>query len=226
MSVSAGTANVASQTASSAFAPVRAFSSSTSSDPRSRPRLTIVISAAPASADSTAIARAAPPAPKTTIRLPAGSATVRSDAMKPWPSVFSPIQPAVPAHGAVDRADDRGRVAEAVEVLDDRDLVRDRAVEADPAHRGGAADGAAERLRRHVAVDVARLQAVMPVGGLDHRDRRVLGGRGREGPCQDAQEVHAGSVAIPPAKPQPAPSYNRRKRWQDADWKGSSAFLE
>ena len=90
MSVPAGTAKVRSQATSSALAGVRASSSATSSDPRSRSRLTIVIAVAPASAASTAIARAAPPAPSTTSERPAGSATVRSEARNPWPSVFSP----------------------------------------------------------------------------------------------------------------------------------------
>jgi hypothetical protein len=69
-----------------------ALSNAVSSSPRSRPRFTTVILAAPASAASTAIARAAPPAPRITSDFPAGSTTVRSAAMKPWPSVFSPIQ--------------------------------------------------------------------------------------------------------------------------------------
>ncbi len=51
-----------------------------------------MIDAAPASAASTAIARAAPPAPKITSDRPAGSTTVFSASRKPCPSVFSPIQ--------------------------------------------------------------------------------------------------------------------------------------
>ena len=51
-----------------------------------------MIDAAPASAASTAIARAAPPAPRITSDRPAGSTTVRSASRNPWPSVFSPIQ--------------------------------------------------------------------------------------------------------------------------------------
>ena len=66
--------------------------SSARAAPRSRLRLTIVMAAAPASAVSTAMARAAPPAPSTTTCMRAGSATVRSDMRKPWPSVFSPTQ--------------------------------------------------------------------------------------------------------------------------------------
>ena len=58
--------------------------------PRPGSRLMTVRCAAPASAVSTAIARAAPPAPNSAIDRPAGSATVRSAARKPWPSVFSP----------------------------------------------------------------------------------------------------------------------------------------
>jgi fructan beta-fructosidase len=49
-----------------------------------------VIDAAPASADSTAIARGAPPAPNSTRDVPAGSTTVRSALTNPCPSVFSP----------------------------------------------------------------------------------------------------------------------------------------
>jgi hypothetical protein len=49
-----------------------------------------VIDAAPASADSTAIARGAPPAPNSTSDVPAGSTTVRSALTNPCPSVFSP----------------------------------------------------------------------------------------------------------------------------------------
>ena len=50
-----------------------------------------MIDATPAKADSTAIARAAPPAPSSTSEAPAGSTTVRSEATNPLPSVFSPI---------------------------------------------------------------------------------------------------------------------------------------
>jgi hypothetical protein len=59
--------------------------------PTRRSRFTIVIEAAPASAVSTAIARAAPPAPNSTNTFPAGSAIVRRAVRNPCPSVFSPM---------------------------------------------------------------------------------------------------------------------------------------
>ena len=59
-------------------------------------------------------------------------------------------------HDAVDRTDDPSRLGQPVEVLDHRDLVRDRAVEAGPAHRAGAAHGVAQVGGSDVVVDVAR----------------------------------------------------------------------
>ena len=90
MSMPSGTVNGPLQSTKSASAGVRSATSAASSSPPPRSRLTIVTERAPASAVSTAIARAAPPAPSTTSERPAGSATVRSEARKPWPSVFSP----------------------------------------------------------------------------------------------------------------------------------------
>ena len=74
-------------------------------------------------------------------------------------------------------------------MLDHRDLVRDRAVEARPAHGPRSAHGVAERVGRDLAVEVARVEAVMPVGRLDHRDRRVLGRRHGERAGEDAEEA-------------------------------------
>ena len=92
------------------------------------------------------------------------------------------------ADGAVDRAHDARRLAEPVEMLDHGDLVRDRAVEADPAHGAGPLHRVAELLRRHLAIDVAGVDAVMPIRGLDHGDGRILGGTLREGAGEHAQE--------------------------------------
>ena len=90
MSADAGTRAVRSQATRCARAGVRSLTTSTSSEPRAGSRLTTVIDAAPASAGSTAIARAAPPAPNSTSEVPAGSTTVRSPLTNPCPSVFSP----------------------------------------------------------------------------------------------------------------------------------------
>src|SRR4051794_13861919 len=59
--------------------------------PRSGLRFTRVMVEAPARASSTAMARAAPPAPRITARTPAGDRIVARDWRNPLPSVFSPI---------------------------------------------------------------------------------------------------------------------------------------
>src|SRR5207237_7257379 len=61
-----------------------------------------------------------------------------------------------PPDRAIDCAHDLGRLAEAVEMIDHRDLVRQRAVEPRPAHRPGAAHRVAELLGRHLAIAVER----------------------------------------------------------------------
>ncbi len=100
---------------------------------------------------------------------------------------------AVAAHDAVDRADHLGGLREPVEVLDHRDLVRDRAVEAGPAHGAGAAHRVAERVGRHLAVEIAGVEAVVAVGGLDHRHGRVLARRRRERAGEQAEEAQGRS---------------------------------
>ena len=102
---------------------------------------------APARASSTEIARAAPPAPRITIGGPAAGRMVATDSRKPLPSVLSPEELAVPDSHAVDRADGlRGR-AEAVEMFDNGDLVRDRAVESLPLHRAAPRTAARQVFR-------------------------------------------------------------------------------
>jgi hypothetical protein len=98
-------------------------------------------------------------------------------------------QPFLAADHAVHGADRGGRVGEAVEMLEHRDLVRDRAVEARPAHRAGPAHRVPQRAGRDVAVDAAGIDPVMPVGRLDHGHRRVLGGRRGERAGEQAQET-------------------------------------
>jgi hypothetical protein len=98
----------------------------------------------------------------------------------------------VAAHDAVHGADHLRGLAEAVEVLDHRDLVGDRAVEAGPAHRPRTADGVAEIDGGDVAVHVPRVEAVVAVGGLDHRHGRVLGRRRGERAGEQAQEARRG----------------------------------
>jgi hypothetical protein len=89
------------------------------------------------------------------------------------PSVFSQQFLASP-HRAVDGADHRRRIAEPVEMFDDRDLVWDRAVEADPAHGAGAFDGVSKPLRGHLAIDVADIKSMMSISCFHHGDSGVL----------------------------------------------------
>ncbi len=75
-------------------------------------------------------------------------------------------------------------------MVDHRDLVGQRAVETDPPHRLRSAHRIAKKLRRHVAVDVAGVDPMMPVRGLHHDDRWVFGDGRREAASKNAQEVH------------------------------------
>ena len=101
-------------------------------------RLTIVIEAAWAKASSTAIARAAPPAPRITACSPLIPWTLASDWRKPLPSVLSPIELAVVIDHAVDRADEFRGGVQPIEVGDDGDLVGNGAVESAPVHGSGS----------------------------------------------------------------------------------------
>ena len=87
----AGILNFALHGINSAFTFNLVFNNVVNSVPRFVSRLIIVNSLAPSSANSTAIARAAPPAPKMAIFLPLGEATCLKACKKPLPSVFSPI---------------------------------------------------------------------------------------------------------------------------------------
>ena len=90
---------------------------------------------------------------------------------------------------AIDGADRRRRLAEAVEMGNDRHLMRDRAIEASPAHGAGAARCVPERRRLDLAIDVARVHSMMPERRLDHRHGRIFRRRRREGADQGAEEI-------------------------------------
>ena len=64
-----------------------------------------------------------------------------------------------------------------------------------PAHRPGAADGVAELRGGDLAVDVPRVDPVMAIGRLDHRDRRVLRDRRGEAAGEGTDE-HAAHWAL------------------------------
>ena len=76
-------------------------------------------------------------------------------------------------HG-VDRTGDRCARSELVEILQDRLLMRDRAVEAQPPHADRTPDGICEMRRWHLAVDVADVQAGVSVRGFHDGYGRIL----------------------------------------------------
>ena len=84
-------------------------------------------------------------------------------------------QPTVADDHAIDRTHQRRGITEAVQVGDDRELVRDGAVEAAKAHGARAGDGRGEVGGGDLDGEIAPVQAVMAEGGLDHGLGRVLG---------------------------------------------------
>ena len=81
---------------------------------------------------------------------------------------------AIATHGAVHRADDAGRFAEPIEMLDDGDLVRDGTVKARPIHCTRAGHGIGELLGRHLGVQITIMQPMMAISGFDHFHRGIL----------------------------------------------------
>jgi len=73
------------------------------------------------------------------------------------------------ADSAIDGANDGGGAAETVEILDHGDLVRHGTVEPDPAHRTRAAHSIAQRLRGYFTIEIARVDEMVRIRGLDHR---------------------------------------------------------
>jgi hypothetical protein len=65
-------------------------------------------------------------------------------------------------------------------MFNNRDLVWDRAVEADPAHSAGAFDSVSKLLRGHRAIEVPDIKPMMPIRRFHHGDSGVLRRRDRE----------------------------------------------
>lgn len=97
---------------------------------------------------------------------------------------------AVAEDGAVDGSDDGGGFAEAVKVFDDGDFVGQRAVEADPTHGAGPANGVGQLVGADFTVDVAPVEVVMLIGGFKHRDSRIFGAWLRKTASQCGEKVH------------------------------------
>ncbi len=105
------------------------------------------------------MARAAPPAPNSTTAWPAGSASWRSDSTKPLPSVFSPTSSGPTLLDAVDRTHEGGRLAQAIEMHQHRDLVRNRQVAAAKTHPAHAAHGVGQIGRSDFKRQIAPIEA-------------------------------------------------------------------
>ena len=76
-------------------------------------------------------------------------------------------------HG-VDRTGDRRARSELIKVLQDRLLMGNRAVEAEPPHADRTPDGIREMRRRHLAVEVADVHSCVGVRGFHDGYGRVL----------------------------------------------------
>ena len=85
-----------------------------------------------------------------------------------------PDEAAVAIDDAIDRSHERGRFAEAVEMLDHRDLVGDRAIEPAKAEGTGSGDGGGEITGPHLESEVAPVEPHRPEGRLDHCLGRIL----------------------------------------------------
>jgi putative NIF3 family GTP cyclohydrolase 1 type 2 len=85
----------------------------------------------------------------------------------------------IAAHDAIDSADEGGRAAQAIEILDHRNLVRDGTVKTDPTHRTGTAHGIAKCLWGHVTIEVTRINVVVFISSLRTPDPRWWWGAGR-----------------------------------------------
>jgi hypothetical protein len=85
----------------------------------------------------------------------------------------------VPTHDAVNGADDCGRGAEAIEMLNNDSLCGMEQLK--PTYRAGTEYSIPKRLGRHVAIDVTRVEVELPIGRLDHRHRGILSSWSGEG---------------------------------------------
>ena len=99
--------------------------------------------------------------------------------------------------GAVHGAHDGGGFAQPVEMGDDGHLVGNGQVEPGPAHGAGALHRIGKFIRRHLAVDVAVVKTVMPIGRLDHGDSRILRRTFREGTGKLADKAAGHRLYLP-----------------------------
>ncbi len=80
---------------------------------------------------------------------------------------------------------------------DDGHLVGNGQVEPGPAHGAGAFHRIAKFFRRHLAVDVAVIKTVMPIGRLDHGDGRIFRRPFREGTGKLADKTVGHDLYLP-----------------------------
>src|SRR4029077_13636835 len=92
------------------------------------------------------------------------------------------------AHNTIDSANEGGRAAKTIEILDHRNLVRHGTVKTDPPHRAGPAHGIAKCIWGYVTIEVTRVDVVVFISSLDHCHGRILSRRRGERPGEQAQE--------------------------------------
>src|SRR5258708_5441911 len=92
-----------------------------------------------------------------------------------------PYEGIIPADNGIDGPDDRSGFPQSIEVFDDRNLMRDRAIKTCPSHRPGPTNGSPQSFRRNFTINIPPVQPMMPVSSFYHGHRRVLGGRYSKG---------------------------------------------
>src|SRR5271165_3253306 len=106
----------------------------------------------------------------------------------------------VAAHDTIDSSNESGRAPETVKMFDHRNFVRHRTVKTDPAHRARTAHGVAECFWCYLTIEVTRIDSVVLISSLDHRNGWILSRRRRERPRDQAQETllfrHLSSVVL------------------------------
>ena len=136
----------------------------------------MVILRVPASDSSTAMARAAPPAPNITTFFPRGSITALQRGEEAF-AVGVLANELIPATDhAIDRANQCSALAQTAEHRNDGDFVRHRQIEPTEAHRKCTLHRGGEIVRRDLHIYIAPAQAVMLKRPFNHGHSRIASG--------------------------------------------------
>src|SRR5260370_4771596 len=94
----------------------------------------------------------------------------------------------IAAHDTIDSANESGRAAKTIEILDHRNLVSHGTIKTDPTHRAATAHGIAKCIWGYATIEVTRVDVVVFISSLDHCHGRILSRRRGERPADHAQE--------------------------------------